>query len=95
MSDLELPTVITAIASATTEGFIASTLFAQGWSVVFRAIDIDSLENFIHHNSERAETAMLIFAPDLLGLTRERIDEITLRVKQVVGFSETDRKSVV
>ena len=89
MSDLELPTVITAIANAQTEGFIASTLFAQGWSVVFRAIDIDSLENFIYNNSERAETAMLIFAPDLAGVTRERIEAITVRVKQVVGFSET------
>ena len=89
MSDLELPTVITAIASAPTEGFIASTLFAQGWSVVFRAIDIDSLENFILNNSELAETAMLIFAPDLSGVTRERLDAITLRVKQVIGFSET------
>lgn len=89
MSDLELPTVITAIASASTEGFIASTLFAQGWSVVFRAIDIDSLENYIFNNPERAEMAMLIFAPDLSGVTRERIDAITVRVKQVVGFSDT------
>jgi MinD-like ATPase involved in chromosome partitioning or flagellar assembly len=89
MSDIELPSVITAIASATTEGFIASTLFAQGWSIVFRAIDIDSLENFILNNSECAETAILIFAPDLPGVTRERIDAITLRVKQILGFSET------
>jgi MinD-like ATPase involved in chromosome partitioning or flagellar assembly len=92
MSDLELPTVITAIASASTEGFIASTLFAQGWSVVFRAIDIDSLENFILNNSERSASAMLIFAPDLSGITRERIDVISSRVKQIVGFSENPSK---
>ncbi len=88
MSDLELPTVITAIADAQTESFVASTLFAQGWSVVFRAIDMDSLENFIKNNSERAGSAMLIFAPDLSGITRERLDLMSIRVKQVIGFSE-------
>ena len=88
MSDIELPTVITAIANAQTESFIASTLFAQGWSVVFRAIDVDSLENFIKNNPERAEPAMLIFAPDLPGISRDRLDTISLLVKQVIGFSE-------
>ena len=43
MSELEMPTVITAIANPEAEGFVAGTLYAQGWNVVFRAIDWSSL----------------------------------------------------
>lgn len=92
MSNLELPTVITAISNAQTEGFIAGTLFAQGWSVIFRAIDIDSLESYIKANSQSADGALLIFAPDLAGITRERLDALASRVKQVVGFSPDPEK---
>ena len=87
MSDLELPTVITAISNTQTEGFIAGTLFAQGWSVIFRAIDIDSLESFVKVNSQSAHSALLIFAPDLSGITRERLEALAGKVKQIVGFS--------
>lgn len=87
MSDLELPTVITAISNAQTEGFIAGTLFAQGWSVVFRAIDIESLESYVKANSESAQGALLIFAPDLHGISRERLEILAPKVKQLVGFS--------
>ena len=38
MSELEMPTVITAIANPEAEGFVAGTLYAQGWNVVFRAV---------------------------------------------------------
>ena len=43
MSELDMPTVITAIANPDVEGFVAGTLYAQGWNVVFRAIDWASL----------------------------------------------------
>lgn len=92
MSDLELPTVITAISNAETEGFVAGSLFAQGWSVIFRAIDIDSLESYIKSNPESARGALLIFAPDLSGITRERLDAIATKVKQLVGFSDVPSK---
>lgn len=88
MSDFELPTVITAIANAETESFIAGTLFAQGWSVVFRAIDLECLESYVKANPEIARGAILIFAPDLPGITKEHVLELTLRVKQLVGFSD-------
>ena len=44
MSNQELPVVITAISDAQFEGFVSGTLFAQGWSVVFRAIDTEAIE---------------------------------------------------
>ncbi|MDA2962718.1 MAG: hypothetical protein O3A27_03055 [Actinomycetota bacterium] len=92
MSDLELPTVITAIANAAIEGFVAGTLFAQGWSVIFRAIDSDSLESYLKTNPENARSAILIFAPDLCGITRERLDAMAPKVKQLVGFSDEPLK---
>ena len=51
-----MPTVITAISASETEGFIAGTLFAQGWSVVFRAIDWQSLEEFVTEKSTDSDT---------------------------------------
>jgi len=88
MSDLELPTVITAIADAQTESFIAATLFAQGWSVLFRAIDIDSLERYVKNNLVSVSSAILIFAPDLAGISQERLGALRPLVKQLVGFSK-------
>ena len=86
MSELEMPTVITAISSSETEGFIAGTLFAQGWSVVFRAIDWASLERFLLDNQEIAKGALLLFASDLPGISQANLDSIALKVRQSIGF---------
>jgi Mrp family chromosome partitioning ATPase len=86
MSELELPIVITAISSSETEGFIAGTLFAQGWSVVFRAIDWISLERFIVNNQEIAHGALLLFASDLPGFSQAKLASIAPMVRQSIGF---------
>ena len=88
MSNQELPVVITAIADAQVEGFIASTLFAQGWSVIFRAIDVESLQEFFKKNPEESANALLIYAPDLPGILPETISRLAIQVKQIVGFSQ-------
>ena len=93
MSELEMPTVITAIASSETEGFIAGTLFAQGWSVVFRAIDWESLERYIHANQEAAQGALLLFASDLPGISKAKIDLIGVKIRQTIGFSIGQQQS--
>ena len=86
-----MPTVITAISSTETESFIAGTLFAQGWSVVFRAIDWDSLDRFISTNQDLAHGALLLFASDLPGMTKSKLDSITPKFRQTIGFS-TDQQ---
>ena len=86
-----MPTVITAISSSEAEGFIAGTLFAQGWSVVFRAIDWDSLEQFINTNQEITHEALLLFGSDLPGITKAKLDSSTLKFRQVIGFSTDQR----
>ncbi len=87
MSSQELPVVITAISDAQFEGFVSGTLFAQGWSVVFRAIDTEALERFCLSNSEQAASSLLIYSPDLPGISSEVVKNLTTKVKQVVGFS--------
>lgn len=92
MSELEMPTVITAISSSETEGFIAGTLFAQGWSVVFRAIDWESLERFVENNQQIAKNALLLYASDLPGISKSAIDSLESKVRQLIGFSTGDRQ---
>ena len=92
MSELEMPTVITAISASETEGFIAGTLFAQGWSVVFRAIDWASLEGFISNNQEIAHGALLLFASDLPGISQANLNSITSKVRQSIGFSTEQQR---
>jgi len=87
MPDQELPVVITAIADAQFESFVSGTLFAQGWSVIFRAIDTEALENYCTNNPQAAAGALLIYAPDLPGITSETITYLALKVKQIVGFT--------
>jgi Mrp family chromosome partitioning ATPase len=87
MSSQELPVVITAISDAQFEGFVSGTLFAQGWSVVFRAIDTEALERFCSNNVEQAASSLLIYSPDLPGITHDVVKRLTTKVKQVVGFS--------
>ena len=86
-----MPTVITAISSSETEGFVAGTLFTQGWSVIFRAIDWASLEHFVSTNQDAARGALLLFASDLPGISKEKVDSITPQLRQTIGFS-TDKQ---
>jgi len=87
MSNQELPVVITAISDAQFEGFVSGTLFAQGWSVVFRAIDTEAIERYCSNNVEQASSSLLIYSPDLPGITLDVVKQLSTKVKQVVGFS--------
>jgi len=87
MSELEMPTVITAIANSEAEGFVAGTLFAQGWNVVFRAIDWVSLQSYLQSNPETSKNALLIFGTDLPGAQKKLVDSINGAVRQLIGFS--------
>ena len=82
-----MPTVITAIANPEAEGFVAGTLYAQGWNVVFRAIDWGSLQSYLKSNPELCQNALLIFGTDLPGANQKLIDSQTGVVRQLIGFS--------
>ena len=93
MSELEMPTVITAISSSEAEGFVAGTLFAQGWSVIFRAIDWESLDSYLTANPELSRGALLLYAADLPGLSSERAATLNVRTRQSIGFKSSNKTS--
>jgi len=87
MSEQEMPIVVTAIARTEIEGFIASTLFAQGWSVGFRAIDWQSLETYAAENASVLGSRLLIYGSDLPGISKEKVKQLSSKFSQVIGFA--------
>lgn len=85
MAEIELPVIITAIANSELEGFVAGTLYNQGWSVIYRAVDTSSLELFLGAN--QGKNALLIYSPDLPGILPESVIAYQEQVRQVIGFS--------
>lgn len=88
MAEISLPVIVTAVANSDLEGFLSGTLFAQGWNVVYRALDSRSLEEFLNSYAERSSSVVLIYSPDLPGMTPDCILELQGIVKQVIGFAE-------
>lgn len=74
--------VATAIRGAEFEGFIAGTLFNQGWNVTFRALDVDSLLTYL--DSSSSPISLLLISTDVEGLTPESLEQI--RAKGVRFF---------
>ena len=87
MAEIALPIVITAIANSEVEGFVAGTLFSQGWNVVFRALDFDSLSRFIESDLSANKNVLVIFSPDLPGISAKSVASFHTKVRQVVGFA--------
>ena len=85
MDESSTPTVITAIADSDFEGFVASTLFSQGWSVAFRALNFESLVEYIKVN-ERSKS-ILIYSPDLPGISQDALNSLKPLLQRVLGFS--------
>lgn len=86
------PLVITAIADSDFEGFVASTLFSQGWSVSFRALTAEALNEYIKSN-DCSET-ILIFSPDLAGITQELLNSFKPLLHRLIGFSTAGGQEV-
>ena len=87
MADIALPVIITAISNSEQESFIAGSLFTQGWSVIHRAVDFESLVEFTADNPEQASTALLLYSPDLNGFDSLVFESLTLSFRQIIGFA--------
>ncbi|MFZ2228069.1 MAG: hypothetical protein WA090_09660 [Candidatus Nanopelagicaceae bacterium] len=87
MAEIALPLIVTAIANSELEGFVAGTLFSQGWSVIHRALDAHSLSNYLQTFSGESENVILIYSPDLSGLLPNSIADLQGVLRQVVGFA--------
>lgn len=87
MAEIALPMVVTAIANPEVEGFIAGTLFSQGWNVIFRGLDAQSLIAFLDVEPDRSSNSVLIYSPDLPGLSPTIVASMQRRVRQILGFA--------
>ena len=65
--------VITAIADAETEDFVSQLLYSQGWSIIYRAIDLISLKSAIADRGNLLRT-VVIYCSDLPGLEEQGIE---------------------
>ena len=78
---------ITGIRDPEREGFIASTLFSQGWNITLRALDFDAISQLC--TVAAPEKATIILATDLEGLTPAAIAELKSRGYPVFLFAPT------
>ncbi|MBI3429815.1 MAG: P-loop NTPase [Actinobacteria bacterium] len=88
MAEIALPLIVTAIVNSDLEGFVAGTLFSQGWNVIHRALDAQSLDRFLADHHEERENIILIYSPDLPGLSPDLIASHHGSLRQVIGFSQ-------
>lgn len=86
MDNLVTPAVITAIADPDFEGVVSSALFSQGWSVIARALDMQSLEMEIAKCD--VSQVILIYSSDLPGISLVRLQELTRSGITLFGFAD-------
>ncbi len=65
--------VVTAIADADFEDFVAQLLFSQGWSIIYRAFDSDAMREFL--SSRSGLRTVIIYKADLPGLMSQSLME--------------------
>ena len=86
MAEVTLPVIITAISNSEKESFVAATLFTQGWSVIHRAVDFASLLDYVQANPEKANSALLLYSPDLNDFNPDAFEHLTSQFRQIIGF---------
>lgn len=65
--------VITAIADADFEDFVAQLLFSQGWSIIYRAFDAMAMQDFLQ--SRTSLRTVIIYKTDLPGMSSQILME--------------------
>jgi hypothetical protein len=65
--------VVTAISDSDCEDFVSQLLFSQGWSIIYRAIDMAGLMEFLDSRNGDLRT-VVIFKSDLPNFSAEQLD---------------------
>lgn len=78
--------VVTAIGDPEFESFVARTLHSQGWSVLFRAVDILLLTQYL--KSSTTIKPVLIYSSDIQGLDSDFLASISGLIERSVGFAQ-------
>jgi len=85
--------VITAIKDPEFEAMVAGTLFSHGWSVIFRALDVDSLHNFLMTSTE--SKPLLIYSSDVSDLDSKTLESLSPYLDRAIGFLSSHQSEVV
>lgn len=65
--------VVTAIGDAEAEDYVAQLLFTQGWNIIYRAFDMNSLQDFLNNRAKELRT-VLVYRRDLTDFDISIID---------------------
>ncbi len=87
MAEIELPVIVTAIANSDLESFVSGSLFTQGWSVVYRALDLSGLERYLSSDLAALANIVLVYSPDLPNVSPAAIDAWHGKLRNIIGFS--------
>ena len=94
MAEIALPVIVTAISNSEQESFVAGTLFTQGWSVIHRAVDFESLREFVTSKPELASSAILLYSPDLNDFDDAAFEALALNFRQIIGFASANSNRI-
>jgi Flp pilus assembly CpaE family ATPase len=85
--------VITAIKDPEFEAMVAGTLFSHGWSVIFRALDVISLQNFLTTSTE--SKPLLIYSSDVYDLDSKILATLLPYLDRAIGFLASHQSEVM
>jgi len=85
--------VITAIKDPEFEAMVAGTLFSHGWSVIFRALDVISLQNFLTTSTE--SKPLLIYSSDVYDLDSKILATLLPYLDRSIGFLASHQSEVM
>ena len=85
--------VITAIKDPEFEAMVAGTLFSHGWSVIFRALDVTSLQNFLTTTTE--SKPLLIYSSDVSDLDSKILETLLPFLDRAIGFLASNHSEVL
>lgn len=84
--------VVTAIGDPEFESFVARTLHSQGWSVLFRAVDVLLLTQYL--KTATTVKPVLIYSRDIQGLDPEYLSSISALIERSVGFAQPNSTEI-
>ena len=81
--------VITAIKDPEFEAMVAGALFSHGWSVIFRALDVNSLQNYLTTTTE--SKPLFIYSSDFSDLDSKLLASFSPYLDRAIGFLASDQ----
>jgi len=84
--------VVTAISDADCEDFVSQLLFSQGWSIIYRAIDMSSLVEFLQARSSALRT-VVVYKNDLPDFDFEELNLLSNPKVTHIAIDDIDTNS--